>query len=311
MRLNRFMVLLALTASLVNSTQLPALGQIQETDAGEAIPAEIVLRLLSSDVLEAQQIFLYELPNDLPIQLPLPNQATVLTSVVYRVEGFDFDFYRVLLDVPHPPETVAAQYRQQLELSGWEEPRPTAGDLAGFIPSAARLENQFVFCSADKTQGIFASASSQADNSTGLDLNLAPITGDHSSCRSDLASAQPPDFESPLPILSPPVGAIVTPQGSSASGSKPNEYSFVEVEATIESELSAEAIAQHYAAQWESAGWSPYGEETNGSVKKVWRLEDEAGQPWQGTLTIEPSAEQSGVYRAIATVEVLQENSHE
>lgn len=311
MRLDQFIVPLTLTAALLNTAQLPVLGQIQEHDDDEVIPAEIVLRLLNSDFLEAQQVFLYELPNNLPIQLPLPDQATVLVSVVYRVEGFDFDFYRVLLDIPQPLETVAAQYRQQLEASGWEEPTPTAGDLGGFIPSAARLDNQLVFCSADKTQGIFASASSQADNSTGLDLNLAPITGDHSSCRADLASAQPPDFESPMPILSPLVGAIVTPQGSSASGSKPNEYSFVEIEATIESELSAEAIAQHYAAQWELAGWSPYGEETNGSVKKVWRSEDEAGQPWQGTLTIEPSAEQSGVYRAIATVEVLQENSHE
>jgi hypothetical protein len=191
MRLDRFMVLLTLTAALLNSVQLPVLSQIQQHDSGEVVPAEIVLRLLNSDFLEAQQIFLYELPNNLPIQLPLPNHATVLASVVYRVEGFDFDFYRVLLDVPQPPETVASQYRQQLEASGWEEP------------------------------------------------------------------------------------------------------------------------TQHYAAQWESAGWSPYGEETNGSVKKVWMLEDEAGQPWQGTLTIEPSAEQSGMYRAIATVEALQENFHE
>ncbi|WOD39917.1 hypothetical protein [Nodosilinea sp. E11] len=310
MRLDRFMVPLTLTAALLNSAQLPVLGQIQEND-DDVIPAEIVLRLLSSDFLEVQQILLYELPNDLPIQLPLPDQATVLASMVYRVEGFDVDLYRVLLNVPQPPEVVAAQYRQQLKSQGWQEPTPIAGDLAGFIPSAARLDNQLVFCSADKTQGIFVSASSQADNSTDLDLNLVPITDDHSSCRSDRASDQPPDFKSPMPLLSPPVGAIVTPQGSSASGSKPNEYSFVEVDATIESELSAEAIAQHYAAQWESAGWSPYGEETNGSVKKVWRLEDEASQPWQGTLTIEPSAEQSGVYRAIATVEVLQENSHE
>ncbi|MBE9109050.1 hypothetical protein IQ273_06410 [Nodosilinea sp. LEGE 07298] len=310
MRLDRFMVPLTLTAALLNSTQLPVLGQIQKND-DDVIPAEIVLRLLNSDLLEVQQILLYELPNDLPIQLPLPDQATVLVSMVYRVKGLDVDLYRVLLDVSQPPETVAAQYRQQLESQGWEEPMLTAGDLGGFIPSAAQLNNQLIFCSADKSQSILVLASSQADNTTSLDLNLAPVPDNNSSCRSDLASAQPPDFESPMPLLSPPVGAIVTPQGSSASGNKPNEYSFVEVEATIESELSAEAIAQHYAAQWESAGWRPYGEETNGRVKKVWILEDEAGQPWQGTLTIEPSAEQSGMYRAIATVEVLQENSHE
>ncbi|MFQ4139802.1 hypothetical protein PGN35_026160 [Nodosilinea sp. PGN35] len=54
-----------------------------------------MLRLLDSDFLDAQQVFVDQLPE------PLPEQAGVVASVVYHAAAANSNLYRILLDSLH------------------------------------------------------------------------------------------------------------------------------------------------------------------------------------------------------------------
>ncbi|MGJ3245188.1 MAG: hypothetical protein ACFE0I_03835 [Elainellaceae cyanobacterium] len=289
---------------LLNSQS--AVSSQPSTDTGDFMPIDTVLRLLDSEFLDAQQIFPDFVPDNLPVQIPLPDQARVLATVIYHATAVDKNLYRVLIEVPQPAEVAIAHYQDQLENHGWQLPSFSQAGSSGFIPTFNFQDTQRTFCNADESYSVLVSATPLADGLTSFDLT-AFSNVDNPGCRASSIGADILETV-PMPALGPPDGAQVSLTGSSSAEGP--DYAVVTVDATIESELSAAAIAQHYATQWQAAGWSLQSEETNGSVKTIWMLEDEAGQLWQGTLTIDP-AENSGVYSATATVETLQKRSHE
>lgn len=68
-------VISAPTACWMN-TQL-AVSYRPETDTGGFIPLDTARRLLDSEFLDAQQIFPDFVPDNLPVQIPIPDQRVV------------------------------------------------------------------------------------------------------------------------------------------------------------------------------------------------------------------------------------------
>ncbi|NJL21026.1 MAG: hypothetical protein HC895_09735 [Leptolyngbyaceae cyanobacterium SM1_3_5] len=84
--------------------------------------------LLQADGTNSEA-FLGQLPPDLPIDLPLPDQARIIGSIVAAEDqknpSFDYEIY---LTVPRSPQQVMAFYQEQFGLAGWRaENLPSPG----------------------------------------------------------------------------------------------------------------------------------------------------------------------------------------
>ena len=304
--------LMPLMAVVLYQSMQPAFGQSQAiTD--EAIPADIVRRLLSQrDFFKVQQLVLGQLPANFPTEFPLPVDAVIVAGVAYRIEPIDVEMYRVLLDIPQSPEALLDQYQVQLEASGWSQPEFIMDASSGFVSNSPPTDNGFLFCEDDEELSLSFFLVPQQDNLTGLDLNLFRLSEEDTRCDSETSGFEADEPSTPMPLLTAPAGAIVQRGGSSSSGrlgDNDETITFSEnVGATIESELSAEAIAQSYAAQWEAAGWVlSDSNESDSIIQSFWTFEDETGNAWQGTLTIESVEEESGKYTASASVELVED----
>lgn len=308
MRPALFAVLFSTTACSLASVQVPTWGQ-NETVESQRVPIETVQRLLESEFVDVQRILVNELPDDLPIQIPLPEQTTVLASVVLQGQGLDHNFYRIVAEVPRPADDLIIQYQEQLATLGWKvRPEVTSSYTNGFIESSElpnnQLDNSLVMCSEDGNQILTTSIRSQEATFSSLDLLLYTAEED-SSCLPAPLSSRPLVEGLPIPVLNPPAETNVSLGATTSSGSSGTVLA-ASFSAAIESNLSAEAIAQHYATQWESSRWMLLSTEaSNGIMQSVWILEEATGESWQGTFKIEPSVDEPGTYIAGATVENL------
>ncbi|MGF1524554.1 MAG: hypothetical protein ACFBSF_19700 [Leptolyngbyaceae cyanobacterium] len=264
----------------------------------EPVPADTVLRLLELfNVSDVQQLRGNQLPENLPVQIPLPENATVLVSTEFYVGGFDTNsLYHIVLDVPQSPEALADLYQEQLEASGWlPSPQPHAGN-GGFVANAVLPYDIILFCQNVEQQALKVSITPQGNRVSGLAVSLLPVSevndgfswGD-GTCESRPLPPEGQPFENiPMPLLNPPPEASVKVGGTTLTGSE--NHSQGATAATIESELSAAVIAQHYGNEWEEAGWQLVSSnDSNNKIESLWILEDENGMSWQGTLTVEPS----------------------
>ena len=311
MRLPGSLLILA-TVALFQSTR-PAFGQSQAiTD--EAIPTDIVLRLLApGDFLAVEQLVVGQLPDNFPTEFPLPDDTVIVAGVAYRFEVFDTELYRILLDVPQSPDVLLDQYQVQLEASGWME-SVAVGDSGGFVSSAPSLTNSFLFCENGEEMSLNFLLTAQQNNLTSLDLNLLSLSEEDTRCDPETSGLETEAADTPMPLLQPPAEAVVQLGGRSFRSSTGDNEGTTAIarsdRATIESELASTAIAQHYATQWEEAGWILSDRnESDGTIQSFWMFEDETGNTWQGTLTIEPVREESGKYEASASVELMEEPS--
>ncbi|MGF1524555.1 MAG: hypothetical protein ACFBSF_19705 [Leptolyngbyaceae cyanobacterium] len=307
-RLRTFLPLLVTAALLLQRPQA-VLSQSQViTD--DAIPANSVLRLLKS-LLEVdgvgrtniQRLFIGQLPDDLAVELPLPDDADILASfVLHGNSETEVAAHQIVLDMPQFSDASIEQYEEQLVVSGWLSIEIEAENPSGFVSSQqATWTAPKLFCRSQDATWLSMATTLQQDNTTMLLLLLSPDTD--LNCSLNSTDSDIVESGIPMPSLMPPSEGTVRVTSNAREGNSA-EIS----EAVVESALNPEAIAQHYAVQWEEAGWRPVeGEQpdhtTDDIIQRGWILEDETGQLWQGTLTIEPFENEPGKYTATASVE--------
>lgn len=224
------------------------------------------------------RLFVGELPPGLTVELPLPDGAHLLGSLVRGSQGVS-----VVLDADLPPEQVLAAYRERLLPAGWSEPGESVahgGFAFAWGPAAsAGGSAHALFCRSARGPALRVHATTGGDAAP-TDVRLELQTdARHSPC-----APRNRRFGSPvgdvLPPLAAPSGA--RQRGGGAGGSPDNMYA----SASLETESDPAALATHYAGQLERGGWSPADAGTDGlSAWSTWRFQNE-GEPWRGLFYI-------------------------
>lgn len=222
------------------------------------------------------QVFIGTLPTDLSFDMPLPDNARVVASVVHPEP---LEATEILLDVDLPPDEVIALYDD--ELTGWhtiEFPGPRGAFVSQLFVSQP-IERAH-FCQDEGDTTLILMAWESESGRTDVRLDIVP-TDEYSFCaQQDFTDPEDPDL---IPALVAPEGVIMGLGLSGGGSSGSDQY----ISATLESELSADELAIHYASQLEEAEWQLVEDGSSGSSAwSTWLLSDDDGDEWAGVLIV-------------------------
>ena len=226
------------------------------------------------------EILVGELPSDLPVDVPIPEDAEVIGSITTPRSG-KYKSIQIMLDVPQEPDEITKFYRDCLTEEGWREEvkRPSAG---GFVSPMVR--SRVNFCYEGKILlNVYAYPTEEGKpTDVRLHVNNDPQT---------VAYAERPvrpGAGDVLPALLPPEGAMapkgaIQMLGGGGGSGTGRQYS----QATLETSLSIEELHTHYRAQLLEAGWKLKEEGGKGTVAwSTWSFADESDNDWVGLLLV-------------------------
>lgn len=241
---------------------------------------ELAERLLSRSMTaaggpELAQLFLGEIPPDLPLTVPLPDGASLLGSIGRRVNGRRTSV-EVVLDGPGPPEAVLDFYQRELSRQGWNPPVPGPdARVGGFMPTARTMSR--AFCRGP--QGPWVGVTVVETGSGVCEVRLRLELANPGPCAPPPARGPEGRAHTMLPALFPPPG--VRWRGGGGGGSDQSWYS----EGTAETDLSAAELAAHFAPAFEAAGWTPAAAGAEGGIGwRAWRRADDG--EWYAFLLV-------------------------
>jgi len=259
-------------------------GQAAEQSSGPIASAgsEAAVRTLAHRLLarrsagapapEEVQILVAQLPEDLPIEIPLPDGARIIGSLVRGGEGTE-----IVLDATQTVAQVLDFYRETLTAEGWIAfAYPTEG---GFVPGIGRTG--LTFCSGANNVVLWVGAFEAGDGPADvrLDLRTEPTLA---SCTKDAVAPK-----HPIPLLEDPPGARQTTAGFGGSTDSYN------AEVELKTELDSVTVEVHYSHQLKAAGWLRRDGGQSGPLAwSTWHYQDEGGQKWQGLLLVIALAEE-------------------
>jgi len=230
-----------------------------------AVPESVVMRFLApinSGVpdLENTQILVGKLPDNMPIKLPMPEDAKILGSLIKGDEGIE-----VILDVNQNPEDVLDFYKTSLAADNWSE----VDRSGGFVWEGDKI----TFCQGVTSPALSIGIYEIEDGPT--DVRITVNTDrDTSPCIRDVY-----DWHKPLPKLAAPPGARQYGTGGSYMGSSTTEST------TLATDLNSTALEAYFADQLKEANWTRIGGGQNGPLAwSTWELTDENGIKWNGRL---------------------------
>ncbi len=200
------------------------------------------------------QLLVGQLPSQLPVELPLPNNAEIVGS--FNRE----DSWSIFLEVPQSPARIEQFYHQQLTAASWEK-HQVCFDIfktKGFISSGYKPVERELFCNQEQGWELSFNTHPSQANYTDLRLQIKKITP-NSWCSFPLDRESQNHTEIlfkqiSAPILNPPEKAEVlflNPVGGSgmqSSGDPDGNVSLNKYDsgAMIQTELSIKEIANHW-----------------------------------------------------------------
>jgi len=221
-----------------------------------------------------------ELPSDLPIIIPIPEDATIIGSLVHFEDNHKQ--VQIFLDVPTEPNKILEFYRNNLNKTGWNELESSYPEEGGFVHFPSTSESS-TFCqneSVGPSLTIIPFASN-GDKPTDVRLNL-DTNPRNSVCR--MRKIEPHEISGAaeiMPILKPPKGAL---QKGGGGGGSDDQW---DSETTLETELSIRDLESHYQNQLLEARWELKEKTIQGSIGlSTWSFTDEFGNQWSGILLI-------------------------
>lgn len=241
---------------------------------------------------EDVQILVGELPANLPIALPLPQNASVIGSLVRLGHSA-----QIVLDVDQSVKAVVAFYREQLVSASWRElDSPIRFGGFSFPSEAANL----IFCKSQRGPALTVTCNEITGALTEVRLNLQ-LDARHTPCA--MVSMRGGPLMPPIPNLRTPAGARWRGGGSGGGGSD-DWHSTV----NLETDLDAAALIAHYNEQLQSVGWNLRDQGRSGSSAwSAWRFSDDQHNLWAGVLIILDSIGKTGERFAYLHVELLPE----
>jgi len=234
---------------------------------------DLALRLIDQHSFDASpseepQLLVGQLPDPLPVSLPVPEGSRIVGSLIDRKK-----IVQVVLDVPLPAEAVVAYYHERLTAAGWVTLRYRP--VTGFTQAGREQRTGSVFCRSGRGPALDMQALATNDGFT--DVRLFLHTDPHST---PCASQWNPDGSAQLipDLVSPPAAQLVYGSGGGGEG---NAFST----ATLETDLALADVAAHFAGQLEQAGWARQHEEHNSPlVWSTWVFEAMTGEGGKGSL---------------------------
>ena len=266
-------------------------GPVEIIGGDEDTLREFIQRYLSPIYPGAEEgatkVLIGNLPDDLPIDLPLPEDARVVATVQEASA-----FTQVILDALQTPDEVEAFYNQSLVDLGWQPAQPHQ-EGSGFISSNQGER----FCLGESDAYLELLFLERIEGRTEVRLTLqSPVMynfcqeGDPGSM--DPGSSLIPALEAPPDVQTSGTGA-----GGSSDGSAYGT-------ADLQTSLSIDELLAHYNDQLERAGWELVDQGTSEVVAwSTWKLIDERGDEWGGNLIMMDNRLGSDRRFAIVSVE--------
>ncbi|KAM3113191.1 hypothetical protein [Phormidesmis sp. 146-33] len=258
------------------------------------VPLKLALHLLGGiEPLYLRQIWLGQLPEGLPIELPLLEQSQITASLR---QGATFT---ILMQSPQPPLSIKVEYSNRLRTLGWLQKRSDE-DRVDFNLLFVRTSTMrhslrhdstslLTFCYrpqppadySERPLALTLQTRRMAENVTFIKLKLFDENAYRSPCQADWETNELNQL--PLPYLIPPIDAEVPPtdadlQGRRGGGSNESWHST----SKIETSLSGLDLLAHYESQLMQAGWARQTRETQEHLLwSVWTLRDRRNHLWQ------------------------------
>lgn len=228
-----------------------------------------------------------ELPSNLSVEVPIPNDTEVIGSLVRSDDTYKQ--VEIILDVPMEPNEVIEFYRNRLEEAGWNETEGFSfSEGGGFVST---MPESAIFCRYEREgPSLMITAYTLATkegnvSDTRLHLDTDPRT---SVCRERFFGPPCDDRAEVIPLLKPPEGAILRCVSSGGGEYRWNS------EATIKTELNVSELENHYRKQLLEAGWELKEEgNTSSFVWSTWSSTDEFGDHWSGILLVSEGGEEN------------------
>ncbi len=229
---------------------------------------ELATRLLQatypgSTELNEVQLLVGKLPQDMPVDLPIPDGARIIGSEIQEGKGI-----YIVLDVPLMPDQALDFYRRALPSQNWTET-----DIPGMDRGFVQGDSRITFCKGMKNPSLTVTAHPLED---GTDLHIGISSDpDYSPC----SQTSFDDWLRPIPKLAAPEGSRQFNEMMTGGGNR------AAVSATLETEMNSSTLEDHYADQLSAANWTMAGGGKSGpSSWSAWSIEDENGLVWNGFL---------------------------
>lgn len=258
------------------------------------VPLQLFLRLVMPDPYTSDrgQIWWEQMPNDLPVELPLPNRFRIIVSLQQKNT-----FFAILIQVPQSPSRIKCWYSNRLRALGWHQWQSSEIflDWNSFVISGSASNNSptplLTFCYPSKPFTLTLQTCPIAENDTYIQLRITANREFRSPCQ---ASWERNAFNLiPQPQLVSPHNTEVKKKRAGGSNSEWLN------EAKIQTSLNSLALFAHYNTQLAQAGWSQQTiEDQKELLWNVWRLEDVYKQVWQLVFSLIAENNNKGNYRA-------------
>lgn len=243
---------LALVVGAVTLTAAAQEGSTPVVGGDEAAVREFVAQALgrggASFGLDAV-IYIAQLPEDMPFDLPLPEWTRVTGAVVW--ESVDGLMLQILLTSEQRARRVLDFYTEALSAAGW---RVVEAEIGGGFMNAPLAAARFCL---NEEWDINITAVSRRGSDSRSEVSLYaqnPARG--LPCTSDASNFYTAPYAL-LPALTPPDGVRMSASGSGSAGGGPLSRRALSTETMLISSVpEADAILAHYNSQLEAAGWS-------------------------------------------------------
>jgi hypothetical protein len=273
----------------------------QVVGGDEASLRELLGRLVGRSPYPDQKSVIYvgQLPDQLPFELPLPDGARTIGSISYGTPGYT----QIMVDTPQSPSDVVQFFRDSLKPDQWQVIENALTNEPVFVSEPSASAN---FCYQETLGTLNVKAQAEDDITHVVLMLFTNAPGEGISCKS---SGQAPEVGAPytlLPQLTTPDGVEIRPSGGAGGIADVIGYRSAVIGASLSSELSLQAIADAYNQQLKAAGWMMSGSESGDHLSwSGWTLKDTQGKTWAGTFLLIANSVIENLYIAQVTVQEI------
>jgi hypothetical protein len=268
--MSRNLLLLPSLLLIFGTSITSSIAQITDEEPGLRKLTERMLSIHGDET----KVIVGKLPENMPVKLPIPPTSQILGSTVS-----DKGNIQVVLDIPQSVEQVTDFYKNQLQKSGWKQPKNPY--RSGFMTTRSEFGRYANFCNDTiKLMSLQLNITESKVTPTTVSLYLNKINEEDKYNNPCKASSIIDIYENKVqfPVLIPPENAEVS--------EKERDYSSNDSSLIIETKLDSKTLANHYIQQLEKSGWkridSGY---SNSYTWSTWTFKDETGKNWQGVMS--------------------------
>ena len=227
-------------------------------------------------------IFVGELPNQLPVNVPMPEQSRILGTVFHRP-----DIAEIVVDVAMRPEKVISAYVGQLLSAGWTYP-PTYRRPGGFTEERSEVTGDFCFGPGGPMLSIIAHP--MGEMTSDLRLYLSMTAQAEADTDPEVEEYFPPPARWVIPSLPAPSGAWKSGPGGSVDDDRQLSS------CTLETKMQLGEVLEHYARHLVRAGWKRLDTaRTDLALCCNWSFSDDNDRTWSGLLIVTKTDAQSKI----------------